>query len=321
MDRYFTPFVCHQGLSRRELNDVLPENNQGMNVVPQIMANRASEFVSLAKKLADMGYREVNLNLGCPSGTVIKKKRGAGMLADPDFMEDFLTEIYEKTPIPVSIKTRLGMDSPEEWAIIQEIYNKFPISELIIHPRIQKDLYKRPVRPALFSRALMSAPDHMPVCYNGDIFTPQGFTRFRAAFPQVDTIMLGRGILMNPELTESIRSLFEKEQGGRDAKASAGHSPEISCEKACPEESIPSFLAVEDEYLPIKDTDRFRKFHVHLLDGYRQEISGEKNVLYKMKELWFYLGQSFPYAAKPLKLIKKAQSLQEYKTAVSLVLR
>lgn len=307
MDKYFTPFVSHLGLSHRELEDVLPEHNTGMYTVPQILTNKASDFLNIANKLSHMGYKEVNLNLGCPSGTVIKKKRGAGMLSDLHMLETFLTEIYEKCPLKVSVKTRLGMDAPEEWLLIREIYNKFPIHELIIHPRIQKDFYKRPVNPYWFADAPGTSPwqadsyGSIPVTYNGDIFTPEGFERFLRVFPNACSVMLGRGILQNPELSGVIRKLCD--------------NPDTE------KEYFSDHIAIEGEYLPISNRERFRKFHAALLDGYREVIDGDKNVLFKMKELWFYAGQSFPNAKKELKIIKKAQTLTEYNGAVASILR
>ena len=333
MDKYFTPFVSHLGLSHRELEDVLPEHNTGMYTVPQILTNKASDFLNIADKLEHMGYSELNLNLGCPSGTVIKKKRGAGMLSDLPMLEAFLTEIYEKCTLKVSIKTRLGMDAPEEWPLIREIYSKFPVHELIIHPRVQKDLYKRPVRPCWFADAPGASSwqaDHygsIPVCYNGDIFTGEGFERFLGAFPDTCSVMLGRGILKNPELGGIVRRLCDEHDNKRSAGASAVNDSEIFGAVAPVSENItdifhaPDHIAVEGEYLPISDRERFRKFHAALLDGYREVIDGDKNVLFKMKELWFYVGQSFPDAKKELKTIKKAQSLTEYKGAVASILR
>jgi tRNA-dihydrouridine synthase len=302
IDKYFTPFVSHITLTNRELQDILPEHNEGMNVVPQILTNRAADFINLTKKFAELGYKEVNLNLGCPSGTGVKKKRGAGMLADLPALEAFLTEIYEKSPIPVSIKTRIGIETPEEWPFIQEIYNKFPVSELIVHPRVQKDMYKKPVRPSVFADAVSGVSKNIPVCCSGDIFTPEGFQRFYKAFPDTYAVMLGRGVLRNPELTAAVRNQADTAQ----------------CDSPS---DVPEFLAVEGEYLPVSDRERFRKFHAMLLDGYRSVMDGDRNVLFKMKEFWFYAGQSFPYAKKELKTIKKTQNMNEYKAAVSAVLR
>lgn len=322
MDKYFSPFVSHIGLSHRELQDVLPEHNQNIRLVPQILTNKAEEFISIAGRLAELGYKEVNLNLGCPSGTIIKKKRGSGMLSDPALLESFLTEIYSSCSLRISIKTRLGLDSPEEWPQILEIYNKFPVSELILHPRIQKDFYKKPVRPEWFAYTMTSARAadcraRVPLCYNGDIFTPAGFKRFHDAFPDADAVMLGRGILKNPELAADIRRAVSRSEA-----PPGGHISNAGCrEHDDPINAVPGFIAAADEYMPFTDKDRFLKFHCELLDGYRHALDGDKNVLFKMKELWFYVGQSFPESKKQLKLIKKSQSIAEYENYVRMIFR
>lgn len=138
MDKYFTPFISNRHMNSRERNDVLPEHNVGMYTVPQILTNKVEDFLSLAEQLAGYGYHEVNLNLGCPSGTVVARNRGAGFLGTPRELEDFLDEIFEKCPLEISIKTRIGMDYMDEWAPLLKIYQKFPMKELIIHPRLQR---------------------------------------------------------------------------------------------------------------------------------------------------------------------------------------
>ena len=321
MDRYFTPFICHRGLSRRERMDVLPEHNEGLNVIPQILTSSTGEFLDIAGSLAGLGYREVNLNLGCPSGTVVKKGRGAGMLADPAGLRAFLNEIFEKSPVKISIKTRLGMENDSVWPELLEIFSEFPLTELIVHPRIQQDFYKKPVRPGAYAAAdehegvLEAGAGSRRLCYNGDIFTPEGFLRFYSAFPKTGAVMLGRGILKNPELTSEIKKICRERAGDSSA---AGVDSVSGAES---KREIPRFIAVEGEYLPVADRERFRKFHAALVEGYREAMDGDKNVLFKMKEFWYYAGQSFPDAKKELKQIKKAQNLQEYKGAVASILR
>lgn len=122
IDKYFTPFIASRKLNRRELNEILPEHNEAIEVVPQILTNRADEFLQIARKIAGYGYRTVNLNLGCPSGTVTTRKRGAGFLSVPDELDNFLYEIYEKSPIHISIKTRIGVESVDEWEHLLAIY-------------------------------------------------------------------------------------------------------------------------------------------------------------------------------------------------------
>lgn len=273
IDRYFTPFLSNKKLSSKEKNDILPENNQGMELIPQILTNRAEDFVEIAKQLKEYGYREVNLNLGCPSGTVVAKKRGAGMLEDLRTLEQFLDCIYEKSPLPVSIKTRIGMEEEYEWEDLQKLYEKYPVTELIIHPRLQKDFYKKKVHLNIFEQAL--SIEKIPLCYNGDIYTREDFERINGQFPGVERIMLGRGIFKNPGLIGEIKG-----------------EPPVSVEV-------------------------LRNFLEELLEGYRKLMSGEVPVLYRMKEIWAFLGEYFPEEEKSRKKIKKANTIAQYKAAVT----
>ena len=169
MDKYFTPFISNRHMNSRERNDVLPEHNVGMYTVPQILTNKAEEFLSLAEQLAGYGYHEVNLNLGCPSGTVTAKGKGSGFLAHPNELAAFFDEVFSKNPLPVSVKTRLGYETPEEFAALLDLYNRYPIACLTVHPRVRKEKYRGPVHLDAFADALANSRN--PVCYNGDLRT------------------------------------------------------------------------------------------------------------------------------------------------------
>jgi tRNA-dihydrouridine synthase len=200
-DRYFTPFIApnmNKGLNTRERNDVLPEHNTGLSLVPQILTNRADYFLTTCADLQELGYTEVNLNLGCPSGTVVAKGKGSGFLSNPEGLEQFLDEIFAKSPLKISIKTRIGRYEDEEWERLLALYCRYPLTELIVHPRVQKDFYKNTPRVEAFRQALETAP--FPVVYNGDLFTPDDISNFANRFPTADTVMIGRGILCNPWL-------------------------------------------------------------------------------------------------------------------------
>lgn len=206
VDRYYTPFLnpTEAGLAGKALQEVLPEHNRGVNTVPQILTNNAERFVLACQTLAELGYTEVDLNLGCPSGTVVAKGRGAGFLAlsRREQLEAFLEEIFAKSPLRISLKTRLGMESPGEFAELLALYNRYPAAQLTIHARVREDYYKRPVRWDAFAEALAGC--RLPVCYNGDIFTAEDYRRFCSAFPQVQRVMLGRGLVANPALAREI---------------------------------------------------------------------------------------------------------------------
>ena len=205
IDKYFAPFVVpnsSKSLKTKELRDVLPENNKGINLVPQILTNDSEGFILTAKKLKDLGYNEINLNLGCPSGTVVGKKRGAGFLAHREELDKFLEEIFKIDHMKISIKTRLGMDKPEEFYELIKIYNKYSMEELIIHPRTRQDFYGNKPNLEVFKDAISLSKN--TVCYNGDIFTLEDHNKLVEEFKEVDKIMLGRGILANPALMNEI---------------------------------------------------------------------------------------------------------------------
>ena len=207
IDKYFTPFIVtnkSRSLKTKELRDVLPENNNGMSVVPQILTNDSEGFINTTRKLQQLGYDEVNLNLGCPAGTVVSKNRGSGFLAKREELDIFLDEIFKIDDMKISIKTRIGKDSPEEFYELIKIYNKYPLEELIIHPRTQKDFYGNKPNLEVFKDALSLSTN--PVCYNGDIFTADDYNELTKSFPEVNTVMIGRGILANPGLMNEIRN-------------------------------------------------------------------------------------------------------------------
>ena len=282
-DKYFTPFLVphlKKGFNAGELREIAPETQKGMYVVPQILTNNSEDFLRTVKKLEAFGYREVNLNLGCPSKTVVSKYRGSGFLAKPEELDRFLDEIYGSTDVKISIKTRIGKMEAEEFPEILRIYNQYPIEELIIHPRVQADFYNNYPNLEAFSYAV--ANTHLPLCYNGDLFSREDVDDFKEKFPGIDKIMLGRGIVGNPFLLEDI------------SKESAS------------KEKIDSYKL--EEFLSL------------LQEEYQKTCSGTRPVLYKMKEVWYYLGRQFPGREKQLKKIKKAEKMEVYQAAVKSVL-
>lgn len=201
VDKYFMPFVSpgqEHNLTRRDLRELAPERNEGIPVVPQLMTKRVEDFNWAAGALAGMGYGEINLNLGCPSGTVVAKGKGSGFLADPAGLDRFLEEIFRRPAVRISVKTRLGLKDPEEFGPLLEIFNRYPIWELIIHPRVRTDFYKNAVNRGAFAAALEESRN--PVCYNGDLVTQEDMADVRQAFPGVERVMIGRGLVANPAL-------------------------------------------------------------------------------------------------------------------------
>lgn len=277
IDRYFTPFINNAKMNHREVADILPEHNAGMEVIPQILTNRVEDFVAVSKALAEYGYEEVNLNLGCPSGTVVSKGRGSGFLAMPEELDRFLDGIFSRCPLKISIKTRIGKLDAADWEELLAIYEKYPMTELIIHPRIQRDFYKNTPDMEAFAKA--EEMSSHPLCYNGDVFSVEDYERVTKRFPSVERMMLGRGVLMNPGLIDEING-----KEGVNAK-------------------------------------ELRAFHDEVMEGYLAVMSGERNTLFRMKELWSYLGERFPDGEKALKRLRKATRIPEYQAAVSEVLQ
>lgn len=299
IDKYYTPFISpgeHRNFKSRELKDVLPDNNAGLNVAVQMLTNNVEHFIVTARKMMDFGYREVNLNLGCPSGTVVAKGKGAGFLSFPEKLDAFLDEIYSglaDTGLDISVKTRIGRYEQDEFYELLDIYNKYPISELIIHPRVQKDMYKNTPRMEIFDYAVEHSKN--PLVYNGDICTVEDYERFAGHYlknaenvpdepksdkernnkesdkesAKITAVMLGRGLISNPGLAVQIVS------GG------------------CPDRST------------LKD------FFDALVWAYRAEIPDEKNVVFKIKENLFYLVNLFEDKEEYWKKIRKSDNLME----------
>ena len=290
IDKYFTPFVAPNYthcLKTREREDIIPANNKGMPLVPQILSNRPEDFLWVAGEMYAMGYREVNLNLGCPMPTVIRKHRGAGQLGDLDALDRFLEKICEgmgreyrltlfetdeKDRLRFTVKTRIGIENTENVVPLTMIYNRYPIAELTVHPRTQKDLYGG--EPDLEAFAKILEMSEHPVVYNGDIRNVEDYQRISSSFPKCAAIMIGRGLISNPALAREI-------QGG---------------EPLCKEE--------------------LRGFHDAVFVALEETLPGPAPLLGKMKELWFYMGSNFVDSDRLLKEIRKARTIVQYQAAV-----
>ena len=206
VDRYYMPFLSptrDHVFTPRELREILPENNPDAEVIPQLLTKVPEDFLWAAGELAAMGYQTVNLNLGCPSGTVVAKGKGSGMLADPSALDAFLDAVFSRAPCAVSVKTRLGLSDPEEFGPLLEIYNHYPLAELIVHPRVQKDGYRHPVRLEAFA-PILAASRH-PVCFNGGLVTTQDCRDLVGRFSGICGVMIGQGLVANPALVRQIR--------------------------------------------------------------------------------------------------------------------
>ena len=288
MDRYYTPFITPKkgkSFTTREWNDIAAEHNQNIAVVPQILTNQAEGFCKVAGMLKEQGYEEVNLNLGCPSATVTAKKKGAGFLADPDALDAFLEEIFAHSPLKISIKTRIGVENPDEFERLLDIFSQYPIQKLIVHPRVLKEFYKGNVHREAYVRAKerlsAAAADEetvertIPVCYNGDVTTADDLRALEAAFPGLSGIMVGRGLIADP-------ALLRKAVGG-----------------------------------PAASREELRGYHDELYHGYTEAFGMASCAVSRMKAHWFYLIHLFDGADALEKPLRKAREGWEYETVVN----
>ncbi len=207
VDKFFTPFLSANvagAIAQKSQREISSENNMGINLVPQLLSNNSNTFNTVSQKLKDQGYGEVNLNLGCPSGTVTSKGRGSGQLKDLDALKIFFDEIFENQVIDISVKTRIGFTSPDEMEKILPIFNNYPIKELIVHPRVREDYYKGPINLDVFSDIVKESKSS--VCYNGDLNSVEQIENIVKKFPSIDKIMIGRGLIANPGLIDEYKS-------------------------------------------------------------------------------------------------------------------
>lgn len=309
VDKYFTPFLSpnrETGMKKRERKDILPEHNKEIKVIPQILTNQSECFIKTAKELEQYGYHEINFNLGCPSGTVVSKKKGSGFLAYPEELDRFLNEIFSALSQKISIKSRIGKKSPEEFQKLLTIYNQYPLEELIIHPRLQIDYYKNKPNLTVFEQVLKESKN--PICYNGDLHSIKNYNQLKEQFPELHCFMLGRGILANPDLPMELR----KQEKLKEEQLSNFQETKVSCTSVCGREQ----QKMEQKEIQEDRKQLFKKFHDQVVAGYFEIMSGERDVLFKMKELWFYQIHSFTNAEKYGKKIKKAQKFSDYQRVV-----
>lgn len=212
--RYYTPFfspTVHRGLTPKESRELPPADAIGAEVIPQLLTKVSEDFIWMAGVCKELGYSQIDLNLGCPSGTVTAKGKGSGMLRQTDVLKSFLDEIFAGSPLPVSIKTRLGFEDAEEFYNILEIYNQYPVCQLTIHPRVRKDFYTGSIHKEMFDYAAQNS--RAPLCYNGNICTLTQLDTFTEDYPQVNAVMLGRGLVGDPGMLTPGGTTAEKLEG------------------------------------------------------------------------------------------------------------
>ena len=292
VDKYFTPFISPHTkklMDAREKRDILPENNTGLYIVPQVLTNQAEDLIDLAKQLhEDYGYEEINLNLGCPSKTVTTKGKGSGFLEHPERMEELFDRYFRASDVKLSIKTRIGYWEVEEAQRLLNLYERLPFKEVIIHPRLGSQMYKGTPYYDVFEEYLGRSKHSL--CYNGDINSLDELQSLDSKWEKCDKFMLGRGLIARPGMLQ-VNSVSEV--------SSQAHTYD------------------EKGTLSQEEWIRFKGFHDELVEGYYAYMCEDRNTLFKMKELWTWWAVMFPGKEKVLKKIKKATTLSEYRILVN----
>ena len=285
VNKYYAPFISpthNPEMKGKEIRDILPENQEdGLKLIPQILSNKYEFFIKGAKQLIEMGYTdEININMGCPSGTVVSKNKGSGFLRDIEGMDEFFYNIFEwndglDNPLDISVKTRIGVKEPEEFERVLEVYNKYKFSELIIHPRTRVQMYKETPNMEAFDYAYNNSKNML--CYNGDVKTVNDFKRIVDKY-DINSLMIGRGLIANPNLANEIN--------GADKIT----------------------------------REQIKQYHEALFDEFKKIMKSDKHLLNKMKEFWFYIAENFEDTHKTRKIIRKTQNLYKYDLAVNEIL-
>ncbi len=282
MDRYYSPFLVAtqtHSFKKREIREILPENNQGICLIPQILGNHAEDCLEAIRTLSSYGYREINFNLGCSMPQVAKRGRGAGFLARPQQLDRFFEELFDGmekdealSDVRLSVKTRIGDSDPGEAARLIEIYNRYPICELIVHPRLRTDLYKN--TPDLETFARFYEECRHPLCYNGDIFSTGACQEIARRFPRLQAVMMGRGLIMDPSLADQIR----ESSGQKD---------------------------------PAADGMLLEKYLLALREGYLTHMQDEQ-VVPRLKEIWYYMAWHYDRGIRDSRLMKNLRKVHTW---------
>jgi len=283
IDLFIAPYIRLDGkqeIKPGNQRDILPSNNSTLNLIPQIITKDADEFLFVAKYVQELGYTELNWNLGCPYPMVAKKGMGSGLLSMPEKINAILNRVTAETDIQVSVKMRLGYENPQEIFHVLPVLEKYRLANIIIHPRIGKQLYKGEVDLKTFKECLGQSSHK--IFYNGDINSVRCFREMKDRFPTINHWMIGRGLIADPFLPAMIKA------------------------------DNPIYL--ENRY------DVFNSFHEALLSSYEEALSGQKHLLMKMYPFWEFFIQSFPHSPKGLKKIKKARSISMYKEVVKQII-
>ena len=284
IDTFYSPYIKLNGklaIKGSYERDILPENNTTLEVIPQIITNDAEEFLFVANYVQQLGYKELNWNLGCPYPMVAKCGMGSGLISNTSQIEHILQRVYEETNIIVSMKMRMGYENPTEILDVFPILDRFPIKNIAIHARIGKQLYKGGVDLDSFQKCL----DHTKhkIYYNGDITSVEKLRMMQDRFPSIDHWMIGRGLISDPFLPSMIKNNTTEYHKNR--------------------------------------LEIFVNFHDTIYHDYDAYLSGPTPIRMKMLGFWEYFSESFSNPQKTFKKIKKAGNSKNYEAAVKEIFR
>jgi tRNA-dihydrouridine synthase len=283
IDTFYSPYIRLNGkmvIKSSYQRDLKLENNDTLEVIPQVMTNDPDEFLFVTKYIQELGYKELNWNLGCPYPMVTKQGMGSGLICNPEKIDEILKRVHSETDVLVSMKMRMGYENAEEIQSVFPILDQYPLKNIAIHARIGKQLYKGGVDLDSFEKCIENTKHKL--YYNGDITSVAAFKKLQSRFPQIDHWMIGRGLIADPFLPSMIKN---------DTTAYPENSIEI-----------------------------FREFHDTIFNEYEAFLSGPTPIRMKMYGFWEYFSQSFSNPQKVLKKIKKASNIKKYEVAVSEIL-
>lgn len=279
IDTYYSPYIRLNGkmeIKASYQRDLLPENNSDIEVIPQVITNDPDEFLFVAKYVQELGYKELNWNLGCPYPMVTKSGMGSGLICNTQKINAVLDKAHSESDIIVSMKMRLGYDNAQEILDVFPILDTYPLKNIAIHARLGKQLYKGGVHLDDFQKCIENTKHKL--YYNGDITSVTKFREMQERFPSIDHWMIGRGLIADPFL--------------------------------------PSMIKKDTTEYPDNKMELFSAFHDTLYEGYSQSLSGPAHILLKMHHLWEYFSVIFSNPHKVMKKIKKTKNIRNYEIAV-----
>lgn len=283
IDTFYAPYIRFnrkmiiKGSYQRDLN---PEVNTSLHLIPQIMTADADHFIFVIKYIQSLGYTELNWNLGCPYPMVTKSGMGSGLICNTKQIDHILDRAHSETDITISMKMRLGYDSPSEILESFTILDKYPLKNIAIHARLGKQLYKGSVDLEAFQKCIDVAKHTL--YYNGDITSVAQFKAMRERFPSIQHFMMGRGLIADPFL--------------------------------------PSMIKTDNTQYPTERWDIFKAFHDTIYEQYDAILSGPMPIKMKMLGFWEFFSRATQHPQKAYKAIKKASNPFKYKQAVAEIL-